>query len=236
MRIVPRLPHKSHQQCTLCQTCHAKAGETKGHWRNARACTLCQTCHTKAGESKGHWRDARASVRPLGSAHCPTLATQKRLKPKDTGGTPKHASNPWQVHSVPRLPRKRRGDQETPEGRQGVRRTTWQCTLSHACHAKAAETNRHQKDAKAYMRPLGSAQCPTSATQKRRKPRAPEGCQGVRRTNTYKRRRPRDTGGTSGRASDHLAVHTVPRLPRKKKAEDQRILEGREGVHPAPSK
>ena len=40
----------------------------------------------------------------------------------------------------------------TPEGRQGVHQTPWQCTLSHACHAKAAEPKGHRRDARAYIR------------------------------------------------------------------------------------
>ena len=221
------------------------------------------------GTPEGHRRDARAYIRPLGSAHCPTPATQKRRRPRDTGGT--------------------------PEGRQGVHPTPWQCTLSHACHAKAAETKGHRRDtggtpgrtsdplavhivprlprksggdqgtpeehrwdSRAYIRPLGSAHCPTPATQKRQRPRdtggTPEGRQGVHPTpwqctlshachakaaETKGHRRDtsdplagkifyachakaaetkghrRDTGGTPGRTSDPLAVHVVPRLPRK---------------------
>ena len=188
------------------------------------------------------------------SARCPTPATQKRRRPRDTGGT--------------------------PEGRQGVHPTPWRCTLSHACHAKAAETKGHRRDAggtpgrtsdplavhivprlprksggdqgtpegrrrdaRAYIRPLGSAHCPTPATQKRRRPRdtggTPEGRQGVHPTpwrctlshachakaaETKGHRR--DAGGTPGRTSDPLAVHIVPRLPRKSGG-DQGTPEGR---------
>ena len=39
---------------------------------------------------------------------------------------------------------------------------------SDACHAKEAETKGPQRDTGAYIRPLGSAHCPTPATQKRR--------------------------------------------------------------------
>ena len=196
----------------------------------------------------------RAYIRPLGSAHCPTPATQKQRSPRDTRGT--------------------------PEGRQGVHPTPWQCTLSHACHAKAAEPKGHQRDARgtpgrtsdplavhivsrlprkssgaqgtpegrqrdarAYIRPLGSAHCPTPATQKQRSPRdsrgTPEGRQGVHPTpwqctlshachakaaepNEHQRDargtpegRQRDARGTPGRTSHPLAVHIVPRLPRK---------------------
>ena len=174
--------------------CHAKAAETKGHRRDTGG-TPGRTSDPLAlhivprlprksggdqGTPEGHRRDARAYIRPLGSAHCPTPATQKRRRPRDTGGTPEGRQGvhptPWQCtlshacHAkVPRLPRKSGGDQGTPEGRQGVHPTPWQCTLSHACHAKAAETKGHR----------------------------------------------RDTGGTPRRTSDPLAVHIVPRLPRK---------------------
>ena len=99
---------------------------------------------------------------------CPTPATQKWRSPRDTRGTPGRTFDPLAVHIVPRLPRKCSGAQGTPEGRQ--------------------------RDARAYIRPLGSAHCPTPATQKQRSPR--------------------DTRGTPGRTSDPLAVHIVPRLPR----------------------
>ena len=137
--IVPRLPCKSHQQCTLSHACHAKEAETQGRQRNPGA-----------------------YIRPLGSAHCPTPATQKRRRPMDASGTPGRTSDPLAVHIVPRLPRKR----------------------------------RRQRNFGAYIQHLGSAHCPTPATQKRR--------------------RPRDASGTPGRTSDPLAVHIVPRLPRKR--------------------
>ena len=238
-------------QCTLSHACHAKAAEA-------------HACHAKEAEPQGtpgrtsdpfamHIfprlprksdrapRDARAYIWPLGSAHCPTPATQKRRSPK---------------------------------GRQGVHLTPWQCTLSHACHAKATEpqgtpgrtsdplavhivprlprkSGGAPRDARAYIRPLGSAHCPTPATQKRRSPkgrqgvhltpwayirplgsahcptpatqkrRSPKGRQGVHQTPwqcTLSHACPvkaREPQGTPGRTSDPLAVHIVPRLPRK---------------------
>ena len=224
VHIVPRLPRKSggaprdasvHQtpwQCTLSHACHAKAAEpqgTPGRRGSAHCptpatqkrrspkgrqgvhltpwqCTLSHACHAKEAEphgtpgrtsdaltvqivprlprkSGGAPRDARAYIRLLGSAHCPTPATQKRRSPK---------------------------------GRQGVHQTPWQCRLSHACHAKAAEpqgtpgrtsdplavhlvprlprkSGGAPRDARAYIRPLGSAHCPTPATQMPRLPRLP---------------------------------------------------------------
>ena len=181
---------------------------------------LSHACHAKAAETKGHRGDTGGTPGRTSdpcTAHCPTPATQKRRRPRDTGGT--------------------------PEGRQGVHPTPWHCTLSHACHAKAAETKGHRRDtggtpgrtsdplavhivprlprksggdqgtpeghrrdARAYIRPLGSAHCPTTATQKS------HACH-AKAAETKGHRR--DTGGTPGRTSDPLAVHIVPRLPRK---------------------
>ena len=337
--------HPTPWQCTLSHACHAKEAEPQGlqgvhptPWQ----CTLSHACHAKEAEPQGtpgrtsdplavHIvarlprkrggapRDARAYIRPLGSAHCPTPATQKRRSPKgrqgvhptpwqctlshachakeaEPQGTPGRKSDPLAVHIVPRLPRKRGGaprharayirplgsahcrtpatqKRRSPKGRQGVHPTPWQCTLSHACHAKEAEPQgtpgrtsdrtpgrtsdplavhivprlprKRGGDARAYIRPLGSAHCPTPATQKRR---SPKGRQGVHPTPwqctlstpaTQKRRSPKarqgvhptpwqctlshachakeaEVQGTPGRTSDPLAVHIVPRLPRKR--------------------
>ena len=114
---------------------------------------------------------------------------------------------------VPRLPRKSSGAQGTPEGLQGVHPTPWQWILPQACHAKAAEPKERQRDARAYIRPLGSGDCPTPARQKRRSPK--------------------NARGTPGRASDPLAAEIVPRLPRKS-CGAQGTPEGRQGVHPTP--
>ena len=96
---------------------------------------------------------------------------------------------PWQCTKC-RLPRKSHrqsgGDQGTPEGRQGVQPTPWQCTKCRACHAKAtgraAETKGHRRDAKAYIRPLGSAPSATPATHSGGDQGTPEGGQGVHPT------------------------------------------------------
>ena len=129
-----------------------------------------------------------------------------------------------------------------PKGRQGVHPTPWQCTVSHACHAKEAETQgtpgrtsdplaMHSvpglprkrggdpRDATAYIRSLGNTQCPTPATQKRRRPK---GRQGVHPTpwqctvSHACHAKEAETQGTPGRTSDPLAMHIVPRLPRKR--------------------
>ena len=222
VHIVPRFPRKS----------SGAQGTPEG--RQGVQCTLSHACHAKAAEPKGHQRDARAYIRPLGSAHCPTPATQKQRSPRDTRGTPGRTSDPLPVHIVPRLPRKSSGA------------THCQCTSSHACHAKAAEPKGLQRDARAYIRPLASAHCPMPATQKQRSPRDTRGTPG--RTSDPlavhivprlpRKSGARDTRGTPGRTSDPLPVHIVPRLPRKSGARDTRGTPGRTSdplaVHIAP--
>ena len=117
--------------------------------------------------------------------------------------------------------RRPNGTRGTPERRQGVHTTPWQCTLCHACQAKGRRPNdtsgtpegRHgihptpanarcatpatpegrQRDARAYIRPLGNAHCATCQCTlcnpchaRRRKPNGtrgtPEGRQGVHPT------------------------------------------------------
>ena len=323
----------------LCHACHAKEAETQGtpgRTSEPLAVHIVPRLPCKRG---GDPRDARAYIRALGSAHCPTPATQKRRRPKgrqgvhptpwqctlshpchakeaETQGTPGRTSEPWAVHIVPRLPRKRGGDprgarvyiralgsahcatpatpkRRRPKGRQGVHPSPWQCTLCHACHAKEAETQGtpgrtseplavhivprlprqrggdprdarayiraldsahhacHAKeaetqgtpgrtsepwavhivprlprkrggdprDARAYIRALGSAHCPTPATQKRRRPKGRQGvhpspwqctlCHACHAKEA-------ETQGTPGRTSEPLEVHIVPRLPRKR--------------------
>ena len=220
VHIVPRLPRKrggaprdaraqTPWQCTLSHACHAKEAEpqgTPGRTSNPLAVHIVPRLPRK---SSGAPRDARAYIRPLSSPHCPTPATQK---------------------------------QRSPKGCQGVHQTPWQCTLSHACHAKEAEPQGTPgrtsdplavhivprlprkrggapRDARAYIRPLGSAHCPTPATQKRR---SPKGRQGVHQTpwqctlSHACHAKEAEPQGTPRRTSDPLAVHIVPRLPRKR--------------------
>ena len=241
--------HQTPWQCTLSHACHAKEAEpqgTPGRTSDPLAMHIVPRLPRKRG---GAPRDARAYIRPLGNAHCPTPATQKRRSPK---------------------------------GRQGVHQTPWQCTLSHACHAKEAEPHGTPgrtsdplavhivprlprkrggapRDARAYIRPLGSANCPTPATQKRR---SPKGRQGVHQTpwlctlsHAYHAKEA-EPQGTPGRTSDPLAVHIVPRLPRKRggaprdarayirplgsahcptpATQKRRSPKGRQGVHQTP--
>ena len=74
---------------------------------------LSYACHAKEAETQGRQRNPGAYIRPLGSAHCPTPATQKRRRPRDASGTPGRTSDPLTVHIVPRLPRKSGGDPGT---------------------------------------------------------------------------------------------------------------------------
>ena len=234
---------RRHDRCRVFQkAAYLTASISVRHFNRAEL-LLSDACHAKEAETQGRQRNPGAYIRPLDSAHCPTPATQKRRRPRDASGTPGRTSDPLAMHIVPRLPRKKRrrprdasgtpgrtsdplavhivprlprkrgGDPGTPAEPRGVHPTPWQCTLSHACHAKEAETQGRQRNPGAYIRPLGSAHCPTPATQKRR--------------------RPRDASGTPGRTSDPLAVHIVPRLPRKRGGDPGTPAEPR-GVHPTP--
>ena len=323
--------HQTPWQCTLSHACHAKGAETQGtpgRTSDPLAAHIVPRLPRKRG---GAPRDVGAYIRPLGNAHCPTPATQKRRSPKgrqgvhqtpwqctlphachakeaEPQGTPGRTSDPLAMHIVPRLPRKRGGaprdarayiqpyiqplgsahcptpatqKRRSPKGRQGVHQTPWHCTLSHACHAKAAEPQGtpgrtsdplavhivprlpHKRggaprDARAYIRPLGSAHCPTPATQKRR----PKGRQGVHPTPWQCRlsrachAKEAEPQGAPGRTSNPLAVQLVPRLPRKSggaprdarayiqplgsadcptpATQKRRSPKGRQGVHPTP--
>ena len=241
--------HQTLWQCTLSHACHAKATEPQGTPGRTSDPLAVHIVPRLPRKRRGAPRDARAYIRPLGSTHCPTPATQKRRSPK---------------------------------GRQGVHQTLWQCTLSHACHAKATEpqgtpgrtsdplavhlvprlprkSSGAPRDARAYIQPLGSAHCPTPATQKRR---SPKGRQGVHPTpwqctlSHACHAKDAEPHGTPGRTSDPLAVHIVPRLPRKRggaprdarayirplgsahcptpATQKRRSPKGRQGVHPTP--
>ena len=241
--------HQTLWQCTLSHACHAQATEPQGTPGRTSDPLAVHIVPRLPRKRRGAPRDARAYIRPLGSTHCPTPATQKRRSPK---------------------------------GRQGVHQTLWQCTLSHACHAKATEpqgtpgrtsdplavhlvprlprkSSGAPRDARAYIRPLGSAHCPTPATQKRR---SPKGRQGVHPTpwqctlSHACHAKDAEPHGTPGRTSDPLAVHIVPRLPRKRggaprdarayirplgsthcptlATQKRRSPKGRQGVHQTP--
>ena len=175
------------------------------------------------GTPDGRQRDTGVYSRALGSAHCPTPATQKpaaeRRRPRDTG--------------------------RTLGGHWGVQPSPWQCTVSHACHAKAsgraAETKGHRTDARGT---LGRAAEPVAVHSLPRLP-SPWQCTVPHashakatgraaetkghRTDARGTRLPRkatgraaetkghrtDARGTPGRTAEPLAVHSVPRLQRK---------------------
>ena len=169
VHIVPRLPRKSHQQCTLSHTCHAKE-------------VLPHACHTKKAETQA--TPARTSD-SLAARIVPRL-------PRKRGGDPGDA-RAWQCtlsrfcHTKEAEPRDTRG---TPEGRQGVYIRPLGNGHCPAPAAKAVETKGHQRDARAdarvYIRPLDSGHCPTPTTQRQRRPRdtrgTPEGHHGVHPT------------------------------------------------------
>jgi len=126
--------------------------------------------------------------------------------------------------------------------------------VSQACYAKPPlamhiaphllrAKRRSPRDARAYIRPLGSVHCPTPAPQKTQKEAEPEGRHAVHPTPWQRTlphachakeaepegvhptpwqctlpRLPRKRGRARGtrRTSDPLAVHIVPLLPRKR--------------------
>ena len=212
------------------------------------------------GTPEGRQRDARAYIRPLGNGYCPTPATQKRRRPRDTRGT--------------------------PEGRQGVHPTPWQWILSHACHAEPAETKRHhrgtpgrtsdplamdivprlprksggdqgtpegrQRDARASD-PLAMDIVPRLPRKSGGDQGTPEGRQRDARAYirplgnghcptpaTQKRRRPRDTRQTpEGRQGIIRPLGNghcpTPATQKRRRPRDTRQTpEGRQGVHPTP--
>ena len=190
--------HPTPWQLTLSHACHAKAAEP----RNARGTPgrtsdplaveivlgtpegrqgvqptpwqwrLPHACHAKATEPKERQRDARVYIRPLGSwrlSHaCHAKATEHDGAQGTPGGRQGVQPTPWQ----------RRLSHACHAKATGVHPTPWQRRLSHACHAKAVEPKERQRDARAYIRPLGSGDCPTPATQKRRSPRNARGTPG----------------------------------------------------------
>ena len=194
LQIVPRLPRKRHRQSGGAQG-------TPGRTSDPLAMHVVPRLPRKSGRDQGA---------PEG-------------RQRDARGTPGRTSDPLPMHGVPRLPRKSRGDQMAPEGRQrdasqGVHPTPCQCTLVHACHAKAAETKGHQRDARGTpgrtCDPLPMHVGPRLRRKSGGDQGAPEG-------------RQRDARGTPGRTSDPLPMHVVPRLPRKSGG-DQGAPEGRQ--------
>ena len=101
------------------------------------------------------------------------------------------------------------GDQGTPEGRQGVHPTPWQCTLSHACHAKAAETKGHRRDAGG-----------TPEGRRRDAGGTPEGRQGVH--------------PTPWQCTLSHAYHAKAAETKGRRRDAGGTPEGRQGVHPTP--
>ena len=136
---------------------------------------------------------------------------------------------PVYLKNIPRGYMNRRGyDRTRPlpatQNQRGVQPSPWQCRLSHACHEKATgrapKTKGRQRDTGAYTRPLGSAHCPTPATQKPTGrtseplavhivPRAYIRPLGSAHCPTPATQKP------TGLTAEPLAVHVVPRLPRK---------------------
>ena len=204
------------------------------------------------GIPEGHRRDY---IRFLEMHIDSTPANQKRRKPRNPGGTSGRTSAPLVLHIIPRLPCKSGGKEAETKGyrrdtrgtpgptsafwectlyaRAGRTSDPWQCTLSYACHAKAAESKEYRRDTggeelrrggtpEGHRRNTGRRNTGRRDTGGRDTGGTPEGHQGEHPTPwqitlaaTQKRRKPRTTRGTPGRTSDPLAVHIVPYLPRK---------------------
>ena len=100
--------------------------------------------------------------------------------------------------------------------------TPRQCTLSHACHAKAAEPKEHQTEGGTPGRIFDPLAMHFAPRQKQLTPRghASDPCQGTlshacRAKASEPKGRRRNATGTPGHISDPLAMHSVPRLPCK---------------------
>ena len=162
-----------------------------GRTPEGHACHAKQPAERRRPRDTGRTPEGHRGVQPspwqcLHACHPKATGRAADIKGhwRDARGTPGRTSDPFPVHIVSRLPRKSHrqssGNQGTPE--------------------------RRQRDTGAYIRPLGSAHCPTPATQK---PPA-------------ERRRPRDTGGTP---EGPLGVHPTrgsahcPRLATQKRPE-----------------
>jgi len=140
--------------------------------------------------SEGRQGDARAYIRLRGSTHCPTPAKQKRRSPsytRDARGLPEE------------LKGRQRNAREMPGRHQGVRPISFamHIIIRLPCKRNGMElkgrqrsskdakgtSQGHQRNASAYIRPLGSVHYRTPATQKQRSPsnakRTPEGRQGL---------------------------------------------------------
>ena len=199
-------------QCTLSHAYHAKEVKpegTPGRTSNPLAAYVVTPATRKRRSPKG--QGVHLTTWQCTSAYA---CHAKEAKPQ---GTPGHISNPLVVQIISHLPRKKGGvprdtrtyirslsnvhcfipttqKRRSPKGCQGIHQTHWQCALSHACHAKAAEPQgtpgrtsdplamyivpclprkrrEDPKDAKAYIRPLSSVYYPTPTTQKRRSPK-----------------------------------------------------------------
>ena len=186
------------------------------------------TSRVKFGQS---WRKFSSQTREIS---CATPATQKRRRPNGTRGT--------------------------PEGRQGVHPTPCnapcatpatqkrQCTLCHACHAKAAETKWHQRDARGtpgvhptpcqctlwdQMTPEGRQRDARAYIRPPWQSTLCHACHAkAAETKGHQRRRPNGTGRTS--PWQCTLCHACHAKAAKKPNGTRGTPEGRQGVHPTP--
>ena len=229
-------PHACHAKAT------GRAAETKG--RQGVHPTPCSAPSPTPATQKppAEWRrprDARAYIRPLAVHQAPRLPRKRHRQSAGDKGTPGRTSDPLAVHQVPRLPRKSHqqsgGDQrdamayirplavhQVPrlprkshrqsggdQGTPGRTSDPLQCTKSHACHAKATGRAAETKGRQGAHLPRKSHR--QSGGDQGMPGRTSDPLQSTKSHACHAWRRPRDA-----RAYIRpLAVHQVPRLPRK---------------------
>ena len=210
---VPHLPRKS------------QAAETKGH--QGVHPTPCSAPSPKPATQKPpaerrRHRDARAYIRPLGEHQVPRLPRKSHRQSGGDQWTPGRTSDPLQSTKWRTCHAKATGRAAETKGRQGVHPTPCSAPSPTPATQKPPAERRRPRDARPYTRPLAVHQVPRLPRKSHRQSGGDQGTPGrtsdpLLSTKSHtchakaKRRRPRDT-----RAYIRpLAVHQVPRLPRK---------------------
>ena len=230
MYVEYQVPHLCHANAT------GRAAETKGrqgvHPTPCRAASAAPATQQPPAERRRP-RDARAYIRPLAEQQVPHLPRKSyRQGGGDQGtrdGTDARGTHACHAKRPAERRRRTRDTGRTPEGHRGVQPSPWQCTLLHACHAKAtgraADTGGTPEGHRGvhptpWQCTLSHACRDTGAT--------PEGHRGVHPTPwpciwfhachakaTGDQGTPAGHRRTPGRTSDPVAVHIAPRLPFK---------------------
>ena len=189
-----------------CKMCIVWVWDDMNQSASLSRCILFHACHAKLQKTKDSRRDARGrqGVHPTSWQYALSHASHsKPRKPRISGGTPGHTSDPLTVPIAPRLPRKSTGNQGSPEGRQGTPGRTSDPLAVHIVARLSRKSTRPRipggtpgdaRGPRAHTRPLGRAYCPTPAT------RAARGRQGD----------PRGRQGTLGDARGRQGAHPTP--------------------------